>query len=202
MVLPDPVVCFAGRRFFSSSSATICTPRGSLVLVDWLTSGRHASGERWAFHHYSSRIDIRRAGRRVLYDMLLLDEADGPIGDRLGPFDVCLTAVVTGPLVADAAASIVRAIVRCGRRARTADFVVAAWTLPDGGALLRMTGASVEQVGAALRDRLSFLGRCSAMIPSAGNGDRLCISHRTKLTSWRCIRRDIWRRSGWREASA
>jgi urease accessory protein len=72
VVLPDPVVCFAGGDF-SQEQRYDLQPRASLVLVDWMTSGRHATGERWAFHHYSSRIDIRRAGRRVLYDMLRLD---------------------------------------------------------------------------------------------------------------------------------
>jgi len=157
VVLPDPVVCFAGGDF-SQEQRYDLQPRASLVLVDWMTSGRHATGERWAFHHYSSRIDIRRAGRRVLYDMLRLDAEDGAIGERLAHFDVCLTAVVTGPLVADAAASIVRAVSEADAGSRR-DFVAAAWRLSDGGALLRVNGAGVEEVGAALRERLSFLGR-------------------------------------------
>jgi len=156
VVLPDPVVCFAGGDF-SQEQRYDLQPRASLVLVDWMTSGRHATGERWAFHHYSSRIDIRRAGRRVLYDMLRLDAEDGAIGERLAHFDVCLTAVVTGPLVADAAASIVRAVSEEDPGSRR-DFVAAAWRLSDGGALLRVNGAGVEEVGAALRERLSFLG--------------------------------------------
>ena len=156
VVLPDPVVCFAGADF-SQEQRYDLHEGGSLVVVDWITSGRHAAGERWAFHHYSSRIDIRRGGRRILYDTLWLDECDGPIGERLGGFDVCLTAVVTGPLVAEASASMVHAASAYGVE-RGADLVAAAWRLPDGGALLRMNGASVEQVGAALRRQLSFLG--------------------------------------------
>lgn len=153
-VLPDPVVCFAGAEFSQQQRYDLHT-EGSLVMVDWLTSGRHASGERWAFHRYSSRIDVRREGQRLVYDTLLLEQADGSISDRLGPFNVCLTAVLTGPLVADAAASLVRS---SDLAVEThADFIVAAWTLPGGGALLRMSGASVEQVGDALRERLSFL---------------------------------------------
>jgi hypothetical protein len=31
-----------------------------------------------------SRIDIRRAGRRIVYDTLWLDDGDGSIGERLG----------------------------------------------------------------------------------------------------------------------
>jgi hypothetical protein len=37
------------------------------------------------------------------------------------------------------------------------DLVVSAATLHDGGTLLRMAGASVEQMGQALRGYLSFL---------------------------------------------
>ena len=155
VVLPDPVVCFADADF-SQHQRYDLHRRGNLVLVDWITSGRHASGERWAFHHYSSRIDIRRNGRRILYDTLLLDEDDGPVGERLGGFDVCLTAVVTGPLLADAAASMVHDFSEAGIEPRS-NLVAAAWMLPDGGALLRLNGASVEQVGAGLRRHLSFL---------------------------------------------
>jgi urease accessory protein len=155
-VLPDPVVCFAGAHF-SQRQRYELDQRGSLVMVDWMTSGRHAAGERWKFHHYSSRIDIRRAGRRILYDTLLLDDADGSIGERLGVFEICLTAVVTGPLVSDAALSIVHSVSDLGVEKKS-NLVTAAWMLPDGGAVLRMSGTSVEQIGAALRERLSFLG--------------------------------------------
>jgi urease accessory protein len=158
VVLPDPVVCFAGAHF-SQQQRYELHHRGSLVMVDWITSGRHAAGERWAFHHYSSRIDIRRAGRRIVYDALLLDDGDGSISERLGAFEICLTAVVTGPLVSNAAASIVHATSEPGPPgvAKHSNLVAASWVLPDGGVLLRMSGVSVEQVGAALRERFTFL---------------------------------------------
>jgi hypothetical protein len=35
--------------------------------------------------------------------------------------------------------------------------LASSWALPDGGVLLRMSGVSVEQVGAALRQRFTFL---------------------------------------------
>ncbi len=155
VVLPDPVVCFAGA-YFSQEQRYDLHRRGSLVMVDWITSGRHAVGERWAFHHYASRIDIRRTDKRIVYDAMLLDAGDGSIGERLGAFDVCLTAVLTGPLVADAAASIVHAASELAVQ-KQSNFIAAAWALPDGGALLRMSGTSVEQVGAVLRQRLAFL---------------------------------------------
>jgi len=57
VVLPDPVVCFAGADF-SQHQRYDLHRLGNLVLVDWITSGRHASGERWAFHHYSDRKSV------------------------------------------------------------------------------------------------------------------------------------------------
>ena len=63
VVAPDPVVCFEGADFSQVQEFDLA-PRASLVLIDWITSGRHATGERWAFRRYSNRIDVRRGGRR------------------------------------------------------------------------------------------------------------------------------------------
>lgn len=154
-MVPDPVVCFAGAHF-SQEQRYELSSRANLVVVDWITSGRHAVGERWLFHHYASRIDVRRAGRRIVFDAVVLTDADGSIADRLGRFEVSATAVITGPLVYEAAAQIVQEVsnLPVGKHA---ELVVSAWPLADGGALLRMCGLSVERVTAALHERLAFL---------------------------------------------
>src|SRR5581483_7938617 len=54
--LPDPVVCFADAHFTQTQRIDL-DEGGNLVLVDWMTSGRHRCGERWAFAHYENRID-------------------------------------------------------------------------------------------------------------------------------------------------
>jgi urease accessory protein len=154
-VIPDPIVCFAGADF-SQEQRYDLGARANLVLVDWMTSGRHAIGERWAFCHYSSRIDVRRAGQRLLYDHVILRAADGSIAERLGAFDVCLMALVTGPQISAAAAAIVHAAALQPIEKRSS-LVVSACRLGDGGALLRIAGTGVEQVGMALRERLRFL---------------------------------------------
>jgi urease accessory protein len=154
-VVPDPIVCFAGAHF-SQEQRYDLNASASLVLVDWMTSGRHAVGERWAFHHYANRIDIRRAGRRILYESVLLSRTDGSVAERLDRFDVCLTAIVTGPLVSNAAAGLIQQTAGLPVEKRS-NLIVAAWPLADGGTLLRMFGVSVEQIGAALRERSGFL---------------------------------------------
>ena len=66
------VVCFAGADFTQTQRYELHAD-ASLVMVDWITSGRHASGERWAFSRYESRFDIRRGPQRVFFDALVLE---------------------------------------------------------------------------------------------------------------------------------
>jgi urease accessory protein len=154
-VVPDPVVCFANSDFAQKQRYDL-HPDSSLVVVDWMTSGRHASGERWAFSRYESRVDIRRGSQRVFFDGLVLEPNTDAVVARMGRFNVYLTAIVSGPLVAAAAAELVSEVSH-SPVARGADLAVAAAALPDGGALLRMAGTSVEALGGTLRRRLGFL---------------------------------------------
>jgi urease accessory protein len=154
-VIPDPIVCFAGADF-SQEQRYDLDARANLVLVDWMTSGRHAIGERWAFRHYSTRIDVWRAGQRLVYDQLILSERDGSIAERLEPFDVCLTALLTGPQISSAATELIHTASLEPIQKRSS-LVMSAFRLADGGALLRIGGPGVEEVGAALRGRLRFL---------------------------------------------
>jgi urease accessory protein len=154
-VVPDPIVCFADAHFTQTQRYDL-HPEASLVMVDWMTSGRHASGERWAFTRYENRFDIRRGGRRIFFDALVLEPNIDAVAERMGRIDVLATAVVTGPLVAAAAADLVRRLSQAPIAAG-ADLIASAAPLRDGGALLRMAGSSVEQVAHALRAHLAFL---------------------------------------------
>jgi urease accessory protein len=152
--LPDPVVCFAGADFSQDQHYDLA-PGADLVLVDWITSGRHAAGERWAFAHYSSRIRIDRGGYRRLFDSVTLQDESQTVAERMGRVDVCATCVIMGPRLAAAASEIV-ALVSKIPIARRWDTIESA-TLFDGGVLLRVAGTNVERVGALLRARLKFL---------------------------------------------
>jgi urease accessory protein len=163
-VIPDPVVCFRDADFAQTQRYDLDAD-ASLVMVDWITSGRHAAGERWAFSRYESRFDIRRGSRRIFWDALVLETNIDTVFERMGRFDVLLTAVITGPLVAGAATAIAHGLsetpiehpARQGFPAGVCDLVVSAATLGDGGTLLRMAGTSVERMGQALGSYLSFL---------------------------------------------
>ena len=154
-VIPDPIVCFAGADFTQRQRYDLHAD-ASLVMVDWITSGRHESGERWAFSRYENRLDIRRNSQRIFFDGLVLERGIDCVAERMGRFNVLLTAVITGPLVAAAATDLVN------RRSqepidRGANLIASASRLRDGGALLRMAGTTVEQVGRALRESIDFL---------------------------------------------
>jgi urease accessory protein len=154
-VIPDPIVCFADADFSGDQRYDIAS-RSDLVVVDWITSGRHAAGERWAFTHYTSRIQITRAGRRTFYDALTLRREADAIAQRMGRFDVYASCVITGPRVAAAAAAIAASISQLPIVAG-ADLIESACPLAGGGVLLRMAGTSVERVGKQIRLRLEFL---------------------------------------------
>jgi urease accessory protein len=154
-VIPDPIVCFAAADFLQTQSYDL---RGdaSLVVVDWMTSGRHQTGERWAFSRYESRLTLSRETRPVFHDALLLEPDLDSINQHMGRFEVILTAVVMGPLVVDAANLILHQASQ-SPVVRGADLLASAAKLGDAGALLRLAGVSVEQVGRALRGYFTFL---------------------------------------------
>jgi len=154
-VVPDPIVCFRDADFSQTQRYDLAAD-ASLVVVDWMTSGRHAAGERWLFSRYASRLDINRDARPLVFDAIVLEPDLDSIAERMGRFDVVLTAVLTGPAIATAAEAILDRTSRSSID-RHGDLVLSASRLRDGGALLRMAGTSVERVGRTLREHLAFL---------------------------------------------
>ena len=154
-VIPDPVVCFSSADFIQTQNYALCGD-ASLVVVDWMTSGRHQAGERWAFSRYESRIAISLDGRPVFYDALVLESDLDSIAERMGRFEVVLTAVLMGPLVPNAGALVPHDVSQ-SLIVKDAGMIVSVSSLSDSGTLLRIAGVGVEQVGHALREYLKFL---------------------------------------------
>jgi urease accessory protein len=156
IVAPDPVQCFAEsryeqrQRFQLSSSA-------NLVLVDWMSGGRTACGERWSFQRYFSRNIIEREDRKLLVDALLLDAADGALESKFrgGRFNCFATVAILGPRLQAFAREILDWSSEQPVTPR-ADFVFAASPLREG-VLFRCAGVAVEQVGRAIHERLGFV---------------------------------------------
>jgi len=155
VLAPDPVVCYAGSRYQQSQRFAVAAD-GALVLVDWVTSGRRAAGERWRFDEYDASTDVRVAGTPVVHDRLLLRAAHGDLGARLGRFDVLALVVLAGGGVASEAEAIVAAAMARPLE-RRAPLLLSAAALRGGGCAVRLAGQSVEQVGNAIARLLAFV---------------------------------------------
>lgn len=155
VLLPDPVVCFADSRYAQMQTFDLHRD-AALVCLDWMTSGRRARGERWAFDDYRARFDIRVDGRRICYDAVALAAGDGDLGERFGRFDVFATLAIVGDRFALDCARIVDAIAHAPIE-RRADPLIAAAPIGGTGALVRVAGRSVEDVGRVIRETLGFL---------------------------------------------
>jgi urease accessory protein len=154
-VVPDPVVCFAGADFVQRQHYQLGRS-ANLVMVDWFSSGRHASGERWAFKRYETRFHIEREGEPIFFDGVVLEHDLDTVAARMARFDVFVTAVVTGPLVSADADALLACVAETDF-VRRSSLVMSAARLRDGGTLLRMAGTEVEETGRVLRKLLAFL---------------------------------------------
>lgn len=148
-IVPDPVVCFRASRFRQLQRVDLAGD-ASLVFVDWVTSGRLATGERWAFHEYTTCLQVRVDGRLLVHDAVTLRAADIDVSERMGRFNVLALVVMAGPRVRDAAKA-AAARVGVGPIVRRADRIASAAVVGDG-CVLRVIGVSVEDVARTVRE--------------------------------------------------
>lgn len=158
ILAPDPVQCFAESSYEQRQRFDL-HPSASLLLVDWLSGGRTARGERWAFQRYFSRNEIIRAGQPVLIDASLLDANDGALEGtfRGGRFNCLATVALVGPGFEAEAKAILEWVAAQPVTPRS-DLVFAASPLREG-VLMRFAGVSVEEVGRAIHARIGFVAK-------------------------------------------
>jgi urease accessory protein len=158
LVLPDATVCFAGAAFEQRQTFDVADD-ATLVVMEWVTAGRHAAGERWAFDRYASRLTVRRRDTLLLADAIELDRRDGPLLERMTRFECLCSIVMVGPDVEGAAASARARIAALELRVR-GDLLTSVAPLgasPREGCVIRLAGVSVEEVGRAARGYLDFV---------------------------------------------
>jgi urease accessory protein len=103
-LLPDPVTCFQSASYNQKQTFHL-SQDASLVLLDWMTSGRRTMGEDWAFSRYYSANEIWVDGRRIAKDVMLLEDkevypqAPRSLGERLAPYSCYAMVMLCGPLV-------------------------------------------------------------------------------------------------------
>jgi urease accessory protein len=142
LVVPDPVVPFRGAVFAQKTRVEL-REGASLALIDCVTAGRIAYGERWAAERIETVLEVSIDDDLLLHDRVIIDRAS-----RMRRFDAIATAIVLGPRFSDlAAAELARiAALPIGKRA---PLVIAASPLADG-AIVRVAGV-IDDVVAAVR---------------------------------------------------
>lgn len=153
VIVPDPVVCYAGARYEQTARVDLAAG-ASLVLLDTLTAGRSARGERWDFQRCAARTVITRGGAPLVVDATVLDPAHGDLRARMGRFDAIATLLLVGPKTRALREA---ALATKPDLARAAELRVSSSALGDDGAIVRIAGTSVERVTAAARAHLAAL---------------------------------------------
>ncbi len=154
-LVPDPTMCFAGARYSQRQDVQLAQG-ASLVLMDLVTAGRSANGERWAFTHYSSALRVHREGRSLLDERWLLDPHHGTLPERLGRFDALGTVLLVGPALASAREALAGHVGALPVTPR-AGLVCSASPLGPDGLVLRAAATSAEVLLRTAREWLSFL---------------------------------------------
>lgn len=152
--ITDPVVCFAGANHRQRATFELADS-ADVAWLDVLGAGRVARGERWAFSSYRAEVVVRRGGRTLLRDAMLLDPSHGPIAARLARFDVIGTLLLVGPGLAPMRARIADEIASAPV-APGAAFVETASTRDDA-LLVRFAAVEIEPALARVRAYLSEL---------------------------------------------
>ncbi|MEZ4404916.1 MAG: urease accessory protein UreD [Polyangiales bacterium] len=154
LVVPDPVVPFAGARFTQRTDLSL-SPDATVALIDVVTAGRVAYGERWSAASITSTLAVSVGERSLLVDRVRLDPARGDLASRMGRFEAFGTALLLGPRARDLARDLLARVADTpvGRRAPV---VIAASPLGDG-VIARVAGESIEAVTRAVRELVAPL---------------------------------------------
>lgn len=98
--LPDPLIPFAGARFFQRTAATV-HDAATLVVGETIYAGRLSRGERNDYDVLASDVEVRRPdGRPVAFDRMRLVPASGRVGGLavLDGRDIVSTLYAISPL--------------------------------------------------------------------------------------------------------
>ncbi|KAJ0678367.1 putative urease accessory protein UreD [Helianthus annuus] len=97
VVIPDPVTCFSTAKYSQKQVLRIMSG-SSLLVVDWITSGRHESGEKWDFILYKSTNHIYMETKPLFLDTVLLENGNvTSIAERMQDYQVIAMVILLGP---------------------------------------------------------------------------------------------------------
>ncbi|KAF5385409.1 hypothetical protein D9757_005389 [Collybiopsis confluens] len=99
LLLPDPVTCFRSASYSQIQTFRMAND-ASLIVLDWVTSGRKSVGEDWVLSRYYSTNEIIVEGKRIAKDVMLLEDDKGsPLADKLSPYSCYATLFLRGRMV-------------------------------------------------------------------------------------------------------
>ncbi|MEM6855321.1 MAG: urease accessory protein UreD, partial [Planctomycetota bacterium] len=155
LVLPDPLTCFSDS-IYGQTQRFALTASSSLVLLDWFTAGRVASGERWAFTEYRSLNVVMIGGKEVVFDQTwITSETLSSLGPMsVGGYDVLANVFLIGPAVSEAVEEFQKWIATQPIRDE-AGYAVG-FSPTDWGGVLRLAGRNTQTLTALLKQRLYF----------------------------------------------
>ncbi len=144
-------------RFISNARNFICDLAPTSFCSTGSAPAARPAEERWCFTRLQSRNEVFLDRERLLLDSMLLDQAHGALdgANRMGRFNCLALIAMTGPIVAEAAASML-AEVETLPVTRRAKLIVSASPIRHG-ALLRVAGEQGEEVGREVRRHLAFV---------------------------------------------
>ncbi|KAJ7038327.1 UreD urease accessory protein-domain-containing protein [Mycena alexandri] len=165
-LLPDPVTCFRAASYNQLQTFHLA-PDASLVLLDWVTSGRKSRGEDWVFARYYSVNEVLVGGRRVAKDVMLLENEDGDasglpvrtLASKLAPYACYATLLLYGPQVQGVISALTEEYGRISvfKTGGPAGLLWSLSAVEDGGAVVRVAGDESEGVRRWLGEALGGL---------------------------------------------
>lgn len=157
VVAPDPLVCFAGAKYAQIQRYDLARHAG-LTAIDWMTSGRRAAGERWAFDRYESRTQVKIEGKLVFRESIRLNSEPVRLDSmmRMGMVNCFATLVIAGRPLDDHAQAMLDRVRSLPALAK--DGLIVAASPIEHGVVVRIGGVETEAVGGWVRANLSFIG--------------------------------------------
>ncbi|KAJ7125706.1 UreD urease accessory protein-domain-containing protein [Mycena crocata] len=149
-LLPDPVTCFRSASYNQIQTFHLA-PDASLVLLDWVTSGRKSRGEDWVFSRYYSVNEILVGGKRVAKDVMLLEHDDDngrTLANKLDPYSCYATLILYGPHVQGVLSALAAEYARISvfKRSEPAGLLWSLSRFGDSGGVVRIAGRESEGV--------------------------------------------------------
>jgi len=167
-LLPDPVTCFRNASYNQIQTFRLAGDTSSMVLLDWVTSGRKSLGEDWVFSRYYSVNEVWIDGKRIARDVLLLDDTVNDatslpkrtLRDRLSPYSCYATLLLFGPLVQNVIADINTKYetISVFKTSSPSNLIWSVSPISDkGGCVVRVAGKDTEGVKVWLGNALKKL---------------------------------------------